>query len=170
MRRATAFLAALAALGLGACGSSTAPVKTVTVTNTVTTGTHAATTATAPAQPILTVHLSDFQTPSHNIGCMLIGGVARCDIRARTWSPPPHPASCSHEVDFGQGLEVGASGPAGFVCAGDTALDPSASVLPYGTRSVFGQFSCVSRTTGISCTNTSTGHGFEMSRSSYALH
>jgi glutamate/tyrosine decarboxylase-like PLP-dependent enzyme len=28
-------------------------------------------------------------------------------------------------VDFGQGLAVSGSGPGGFVCAGDTALNPS---------------------------------------------
>ena len=54
-------------------------------------------------------------------------GGARCDIRKRDWSPPPHPASCSEEVDFGQGLAVSHDGKASFVCAGDTTLDPSAN-------------------------------------------
>jgi Family of unknown function (DUF6636) len=46
------------------------------------------------------------------------------------------------------------------VCAGDTARDPSAKPLAYTTDTVVGSFRCASRSDGMTCTNTNTGHGF----------
>ena len=61
------------------------------------------------------------------------------------------------------------SGPEGHVvCAGDTALDPSASALAYGTASRVGGSECVSRTDGVTCVNRS-GHGFFISVQSYQV-
>jgi hypothetical protein len=95
-------------------------------------------------------------------------GGARCDIRKRDWKPLPRPAACSREVGYGQGLEVPAGGEAGFVCAGDTALDPTASSLAYGTASRVGGSECISRTDGITCVNRA-GHGFFISVQSYQV-
>ena len=117
--------------------------------------------------PTRFVHRPSFRSPTGNVGCILIGGLARCDIAKRDWSPPPHPASCPNQVDFGQGLEVGESGKGHFVCAGDTARDPSAARLPYGTASQVGSFICVSRPSGMTCTNRHNGHGFFISVQSY---
>ena len=63
-------------------------------------------------------------------------------------------------VDYGQGLAVGGSGPGDLVCAGDTTRDPTAAPLAYGTDTVIGAFRCASRTSGMTCTNADTGHGF----------
>ena len=114
------------------------------------------------------VHLSTFRSPSSNIGCIIIDGIARCDIKQRSWSPPPTPKSCPPVVNFGQGLggqrlRVRAQ----FVCAGDTALDPTAQPVPYGTDTIVGSFRCASRTSGMTCTKTDTGHGFFISFQSY---
>ena len=117
--------------------------------------------------PLRIVRLEIFKTPSRNIGCVLLGGQARCDIRRRDWSLPPQPASC--DLDWGQGLLVGGSGPGQVVCAGDTALDPTAPVLPYGTVARHGAFDCTSRTAGITCRNRATGHGFFLARDRYRL-
>lgn len=122
----------------------------------------------ATASASSTKHLSSFQTPTHNIGCSLLGGIARCDIRHRTWKPPPAPKSCSG-LDFGQGIFVGKSGKGRFVCAGDTALNPHAAVLAYGQSDRYGRFVCQSQTIGITCTNTTNGHGFFESIQSYRL-
>jgi hypothetical protein len=113
------------------------------------------------------VELESFQSPSGNIGCVVIEGAARCDAGKHSWAAP-RPADCPSEVDSGQGLEVGASGEAGVVCAGDTARDRSAPVLDYGTASDVGGTICVSRKAGITCTN-SDGHGFTISAESYRL-
>jgi hypothetical protein len=112
--------------------------------------------------PTAVVHLQTFRSPSGNIGCAMFEGGARCDIRKREWSPPPHPASCSEEVDFGQGLTVSHDGKASFVCAGDTTLDPSATALEYGEASELGGTICMSRSEGITCANHA-GHGFFIS-------
>jgi hypothetical protein len=119
-------------------------------------------------EPSRTVHLRTFRSPSGNIGCILFEGGARCDIRKRDWSPPPRPASCSDQVDYGQGVEVSRAGEALFVCAGDTALDPSASSLAYGTASQIGGSECISRKNGMTCVNQK-GHGFFLSVQSYQV-
>jgi hypothetical protein len=118
--------------------------------------------------PTAVVHLQSFRSPSGNIGCIMFEGGARCDIRTREWSPPPHPASCSEEVDFGQGLAVSHDGKASFVCAGDTTLDPTATALDYGEASELGGTICMSRSEGITCANHA-GHGFFISIQSYKI-
>jgi hypothetical protein len=116
-----------------------------------------------------THHLSQFLSPSHNIGCVLIGGSARCDILHRTYHLPPRPKSCPHVVNFGQGVFVAESGKGRIVCAGDTARIPGSRVLAYGSSDTFGRFACTSATSGMTCTNTHNGHGFFISIQSYRL-
>jgi hypothetical protein len=176
---ATALAAAGFAVALAGCGGGTTTViekRTVTAGQS-TTGTAATTetgstttTGNTPSEPPTRfVHEGQFQSPTGNIGCAMIGGVARCDIGQRDWSPPPRPSSCPSETDYGQGLEVSRSGPGQVVCAGDTTRDPGAPKLPYGTASQAGSFICVSRPTGMTCTNRSNGHGFFISAQSYKL-
>jgi hypothetical protein len=181
--RATAALLAAVVL-LAGCGGATKTVvvqgppsagSTAAGANTGSSETHTSSTVksstgtTTGAAPTRIVHLEAFQSPTGNIGCMLIGGVARCDIVHRTWVLPPRPASCPQIVDFGQGLEVGAGGTGRFVCAGDTARDPASAKLPYGTGAQVGDFLCVSRSTGMTCTNRVSGHGFTLSMQQYRL-
>jgi hypothetical protein len=71
-------------------------------------------------------------------------------------------------VDFGQGLLVSTTGPGHVVCAGDTARDPSATAVPYGEDTQYDHFSCMSRTSGVTCTNQAK-HGFFISIQSYRL-
>jgi hypothetical protein len=107
-----------------------------------------------------------FRSPTGNIGCVyadLSPGTPniRCDIRSGLKNPklPPKPGSCSSEVDFGQGLYINRTGAAHIVCAGDTALDPQAIVLHYGSIFVRGGLRCDSAFNGMTCRNQS-GHGF----------
>jgi hypothetical protein len=108
--------------------------------------------------------LVQFRTPSGNIGCIgetaRADNVVRCDIRSRSWSPPPKPTSC--ELDWGQGLSLGRLGRARYVCAGDTTLNVGPK-LAYGATRRIGAITCVSRTTGLTCTNAAK-HGFLMNR------
>jgi len=110
-----------------------------------------------------------FESPSRNIGCVILDGTARCDILVRSWKPPARPATCPNIVDFGQGLTVSRTGAARFVCAGDTSLDPHAPILAYGRTVSRGGLSCSSASTGMSCRSTRTGHGFLISRQGYRL-
>jgi Family of unknown function (DUF6636) len=159
-----AVLAALLATGCGGGGSTTVINRTVTET---TGSTESVSTTQEATSPAAILHLTAFQSPSGNIGCILLGGMARCDIQKRSWSPPPRPPGCPNEVDFGQGLEVARNdGSGSFVCAGDTALNPEAAKLAYGNNDRSGGFLCTSRTAGITCAN-SAGHGFFISIQSY---
>lgn len=110
--------------------------------------------------------LTGFTSPSANIGCMIEPSYVRCDIRERDWAPPPRPAGC--EFDYGQGISVAAGQRASFVCAGDTALgggDP----LDYGASISAGTVTCTSTPAAMTCTDTQSGHGFTMSRQTYAI-
>jgi hypothetical protein len=158
----------IALLALGGCGSATKTVIASSPPQAVTTGSTATETTSARA-PEPVVHLAAFLTPSGNIGCMIAGGVARCDIERRSWKPPARPSSCPDVVDFGQGLQIGSSGPARFVCAGDTAREPGAAKLAYGSSSETGGFSCSSRRDGLSCKRSSDGQGFFISIQSYRV-
>jgi hypothetical protein len=119
-------------------------------------------------QPKRIIHLQHFRTPSGNIGCVMFHGGARCDIRKRDWAPLPRPASCSRQVDYGQGLQVAHVGQATFVCAGDTALEPGLASLSYGTASRVDGSECISRDDGVTCVNQA-GHGFFISIQSYQV-
>jgi len=171
-----AFLTALLALAIAGCGGDT---KTVTETQTATTAQSGpAITATTAGGATVTVNRLSvpvgntgphyFETPSHNIGCFLDRHSARCDIRERSWSPPPKPQYCIKAgVDWGQGVAVGAH-RASIVCAGDTTLG-GPGLLGYGHAARRGPIYCVSRTVGITCINANTKHGFFLSRTSYRL-
>ncbi len=180
MKRGLPGVVAALAVALAGCGGSSKTVtvtgpatgSSVTTSSSTTTATAAAPTSTAggattSAGPRLA--LAQFQSPSGNIGCIIAGGVARCDIKQRNWSPPPRPSSCPKQVDFGQGLEVPSSGAGRFVCAGDTALDPTAAKLAYGTSTGTGQITCTSAASGMTCKN-SGGGGFLISIQGYKVY
>ena len=42
----------------------------------------------APSGAASAHHYTQFESPSRNIGCVLLDGLARCDIMVRSWSPP----------------------------------------------------------------------------------
>lgn len=104
-----------------------------------------------------------FETPSHNIGCVISSSGARCDIREHAWKPPPKPQSCP--VDWGNGLTVERRGFAHFVCAGDTVLGGK-RVLDYRKSIRRGRFTCTSRRDGVRCVNRRNDHGFKLARRS----
>ena len=102
-----------------------------------------------------------FETPSHNIGCVISKSGARCDIREHAWTPPPKPRSC--EVDWGFGLTVGRRGFANWVCAGDTVFGGK-KVLGYRKSIERGRFKCTSYRNGVRCVNKRNDHGFRLAR------
>ena len=108
-----------------------------------------------------------FTSPSGNIGCILADGTVRCDVAERDWAPPPRPSDCPDFTDYGQGITLGTTGRASFVCAGDTTLG-SGPGLPYGQFEAGGGVSCTSEPSGMRCSN-SDGHGFTISRQDYTL-
>ena len=123
----------------------------------------------APAAFARAETLISFQSPSHNIGCIVgSSSGARCDIRHRDWSPPTRPKSCPSFTDYGQGLEVGRQGRGRVVCAGDTALT-NGRALAYGHSHSVGRYTCTSRASGMTCRNRRSGHGFTIAKQRYRL-
>jgi hypothetical protein len=113
------------------------------------------------AAPVSAGAFTLFESPSGNIGCVISKSGARCDIRERSWQPPPKPASC--QTDWGYGLTVGRRGRGRFICAGDSVLGGKRR-LAYGKTIRRGRFRCRSRTNGMRCVNRRNGHGFALSR------
>jgi hypothetical protein len=112
--------------------------------------------------------LTNFSSPSGNIGCYIEPTNVRCDIAERNWSPPSKPSSCPEVVGWGQGLQLTVGRPAGFVCAGDTALT-SGDPLAYGDKIVSGSIECTSLPDGISCWDFVYGGEFMISREKYDI-
>jgi len=101
-----------------------------------------------------------FQTPSGSIGCAYEGSYLRCDVAGGVRPLPPRAKDCS--LDWGQGFEMGRTGRATVVCAGDTALGAGPALRHTAWRR--GGFACTYDPGGLTCTNAS-GHGFFLSTS-----
>ncbi len=114
------------------------------------------------------VERASFQTPSKNITCDLTAAQVRCDIAKRDWTATAKPGSC--RLDWGNGVYVGGSAVAGFMCAGDTLMGSASLVLEYGTGLRSGDFVCDSESSAIRCDNEQTGHGFTLSIQDYYFY
>jgi hypothetical protein len=119
------------------------------------------TATTAPSET-----MTSFATPSGNILCaMNADSGVRCDIGEVEWTPPPKPADC--EFDWGSHLQL--EEEASFACVSDTPFDEQPEVVPYGTSVRQGIYTCEVERSGVTCRNTETGAGFEVSRGGYEL-
>ncbi len=114
--------------------------------------------------PADALNLGAFRSVDSNIGCLIDGGDVRCDVASRAWPTPAKPSSC--QLAWGQGLEVGPSTPAHFVCAGDSVLDPDDAVLPNGYDDKVGSITCQSRSIGMTCFD-GADRGFYLSHTGY---
>lgn len=149
-------------------------------------------TATAPATGPTDVRkvgdAAAFSSPSGRIICYLGLDAARCDfVGDKAWTAAK-PAGC--ELDWQSTLVV--VNTAGAGCVGDTVIetavvgsewttwrragdptvvvyDMTMAVLPYGSALASGVIRCESATSGVTCRNTSTGHGFTMAREAYSI-
>jgi len=104
-----------------------------------------------------------FQTPSKNIGCIYSADLGRrtylrCDILSGLRPEPKRPCP----VDW-TGFSMTAKSRATATCAGDTAYDRAARIVPYGGTWRQRGFACTIRRVGLRCRN-ATGHGFFLSR------
>lgn len=128
--------------------------------------------ATALAPTVHADGLEFFQTPSGNIACaigpMPQTAFAGCEIRERVFSLPPRPEPCMGAWGKRFNLHQGAA--AQMVCNSDTILAATYPVLEYGQSRSFNPITCESQETGITCTDTRSGHFFRLSRDSYELH
>lgn len=131
-----------------------------------------ATTTPATSAPSTTIDLSaksltGITSPSGRIACLLTDDPAavRCDVQGAHWNVQT-PAHC--QLAYGDSAEVGAD-RANLSCHGDTVFGvPGAITVPYGHSVRYLDIVCVSRSTGITCSNAA-GHGFMVSREAYRL-
>ncbi|MCV7253963.1 hypothetical protein HZU40_32915 [Mycolicibacterium fluoranthenivorans] len=112
-----------------------------------------------------------FQSPSSNITCYMghdpNGAVSvTCAIAQKYWTAPPRPDDC--HLDWGSRLRLEQALPARFACYGQSMPAPE-QTLAYGTSLSDGTLVCYSKTTGITCSDTYTGHYFKVSREGYEL-
>jgi Family of unknown function (DUF6636) len=110
---------------------------------------------------------ASFRTPSRNMGCVFHPqrpsrpAFLRCDLLSGL---RPQPARRC-ELDW-VGLGLTPRGRAAPICAGDTAVDPASRILAYGRAWRRGPFRCISRRTGLRCTNAAS-RGFVLARRSW---
>jgi hypothetical protein len=130
-----------------------------------------------------------FATPSGRIVCIIADNSVRCDFISddKAWTSP-QPKGC--DLAWGDSLYL--TQTAGSTCHGDTVADTPAldsgyvswrrssdptvevngltlAALPYGSGVLVGNLQCDSAASGVTCKNTSTGHGFTMAREAYSI-
>jgi hypothetical protein len=119
----------------------------------------------------------DFLSPSGHVLCSMSSGhdvndqadygkgAVVCQVLNHAYPQPPLPDCplAGREYDLFQGT------PAALGCQGGLILDPLPATLDYGqTRSV-GTITCDVERSGVTCTDSSTGHFLRLSRESYQL-
>jgi hypothetical protein len=128
----------------------------------------------ATARADVTTH--EFQSPSGDIVCEIstgsdgTGGVF-CDIG--TYGPPPYSPDCpqSWGVRFGldQGNEPVSQCQEDTIIPGSIPSNRGLGTLAYGKTASAGTITCASEPAGMTCTDSSTGHFFRVSRESDQL-
>jgi hypothetical protein len=118
-----------------------------------------------------------FQSPSGNIACGMgiasqgpIAGKssAGCDIGDYSWAPPPSNCGSGGVLDH---FLLNQGQPPEMICdvPGKKELGPGLEILGYGQTRSAGPITCDSELSGMTCTDTSTGHFFRLSSESYQL-
>ena len=123
--------------------------------------------------------LPGVRTPSRNIDCFFVPerptthGHLLCNIRRANYAVALQRQCISPPTGLDwHGFEVPETKRAQVVCAGGIMYDardrPSPVTLAYGRTWRFKTFTCISRRTGLTCTNRR-GHGLFLSRETYRL-
>jgi hypothetical protein len=119
----------------------------------------------------------DFVSPSGNIACAIYadGSGANCEIRDHTWVAPasthgPYGRACDFNFG-GLSIYVSQGKPAMLGCYEGVSKfnSPGDHTLGYGQKNSRGVITCESEPSGVTCTDTATGHYFRISRESYEL-
>lgn len=108
-----------------------------------------------------------FQTPSGNIYCLLQeNNELRCQLSENTAKLPPQPKDCN--LDWGSSFGMDLKGKATRLCYGDTIANANYPVLAYGKTWRKQGFTCVSKTSGVTCTNQAK-RGWQISKTAQKL-
>jgi len=133
-----------------------------------------------------------FQSPSGDIVCVMLRnhskfdqagygtGEGTCQVQYPTYAPPPRqyvgldgrPSTCWLS-GWGYRLSLPEGWPPHLDCVGDELLNPinpqPVSTLEYGQTESLGAITCASEPSAMTCTDTSSGRFFRVSRDSYQL-
>lgn len=111
-----------------------------------------------------------FQTPSGNIYCnghVTGGGGISCTIVSKNGTPPkPKPGGCAGY--WGHDFNLDGNGSASMSCGSKPQRVDYTDIATYGVSADFGNITCTSERTGLSCKNKH-GHGFSLSRDSQKI-
>ncbi len=128
----------------------------------------------AVSMPVAQADIADdFKTPSGNIYCkMWVGndGLAAVGCEGGGSQAGPEP-DCAEHMQWGDRFSMVQGQAPESHCHTDTirSNQAQAPVLEYGQTQSTGTITCDSETTGLACTDTSTGHFFSMSREANTL-
>ncbi|MFT4201616.1 hypothetical protein [Gordonia sp. (in: high G+C Gram-positive bacteria)] len=183
MRATMCGLVAIALVSLVGCTRTENPSPPTTITTTVTASTVQGTTRTAPSQGTA-VDPADYQgpgghffaSPSAKWHCGIVAasrqagchGPMPADAPAVPGSGAPDTMVRPNSIVVAWGNQM-----ARFTSIGDPQFmpdGPNSRPLPYGRSLTVGNFTCtVAQTTGVTCTNTLSHHGFTVSDHAYEL-
>ena len=104
-----------------------------------------------------------FVSPSGNVGCVISKRVVRCDVRRHVWDPPPRPAFCPLDIEWGNGLTVDRRGRGTYTCSTDSVFGGEA-VIGRDDAIRSGRFRCNVIRGGMRCVNLRNRHGFAVTR------
>jgi hypothetical protein len=108
-----------------------------------------------------------FHSPSGNITCALSSSAAQCTLDQHWPLTAKQERSCEPAALEGADLQAGL--PARFLCATDVLVPGRSAALSYGRSVSHGRFTCTSATTGMTCRDRESGHGFTISREGYSF-
>lgn len=126
--------------------------------------------ATAQADPSY-----QFQSPSGNILCQMytpLGGntpLAYCQIADHTWAAPAQSSYGCTLAPTADQFRINQGEAAAFPCMTQHMAPQQQPILDYGQSRSVGALRCDSDPSGMTCTDTSTGHFFRVSSDSYDL-
>jgi hypothetical protein len=135
-----------------------------------------------PAMAHADHNYQQFASPSGNIRCLIIGQdtpipIAMCQIRDFSYAVPPGLARdqrggpCESGTNLGRDFRVDRGSPGYMTCTYSALGSGSGSWPPldYGQTRSLGAITCDSEPSGVTCTDSSTGHFFRVSQESYQL-
>lgn len=168
-------------------GSRLKPTMMITTLALIASSTLAAT-MTLPATAHADYDYRRFQSPSGDILCVMLRdhdnwdpasygkGHATCQVQDPTYAPPPpqyvggdgRPSTCSL-LGWGGQFALAEGGPPHLDCVGGNLIWPGLPTLEYGQAMSLGSITCASEPSAMTCTDTSSGRFFRVSRDSYQL-
>jgi hypothetical protein len=106
-----------------------------------------------------------FRTSDRNIGCDLEPAYVLCNVKQRSFSPPPKPSDCFYS--WGKALEFTIGSKGSFFCGHGEDYTGSKRVLATGQAIKVGLVTCRAVAGGVECSGQ--GNGFRLTRTAYRI-